>query len=265
LLGQVSTMKDVRLCRFRGVGYAGALHEAARRLAGSKEWWLAERGTEICPYIELPETMAALLGRLSRSFRQNLGRDQRRMGEDAAWRMAVLDGDDAASLLPTVRALHRARWTSAAADDAHRRSWDALEKLFRRPGRTVSGKLFALWHDEEVVAARIVLCSGGRAYDYREARTQERHAYGIGHAVGLASCEWAIEHGCREFDLLRGDEPHKARWTSLARRNVDLDLGRRGKATVAARFGPSIRRTLARLKPGRRGRAGETSQWVLTD
>ena len=132
------------------------------------------------------------------------------------------------------------------------------------PSRDASARLFIAWHEQEIAAALLILLSGDKAYAYREARATRWDAYGPGHSIFMASYDWAIRNGYREFDLLRGDEAYKTRWTSLARLDVDLELGRRSMFTGIARYLPEIRTSLSKLKPRPRRDHEGTTQWDLT-
>jgi CelD/BcsL family acetyltransferase involved in cellulose biosynthesis len=112
--------------------------------------------------------------------------------------------------------LHAARWHARgepgvlAAPSLRTFHREALHALF------CAGlvRLHALRHEGCVIAAQYVLQHRTCAWSYLSGFDPQWSALSPGTLLMAHSIERAIEEGGRTFDLLRGEEPYKALWTT---------------------------------------------------
>jgi CelD/BcsL family acetyltransferase involved in cellulose biosynthesis len=90
--------------------------------------------------------------------------------------------------------------------------------------------------DGRVVAIEAELIVAGRASFYQAGRLDDHDLRGSGSALKGAVIGRLIDDGCREFDLLRGDERYKTEWATAERRVMmaEVGIGPRGMAVSAA-------------------------------
>jgi CelD/BcsL family acetyltransferase involved in cellulose biosynthesis len=76
----------------------------------------------------------------------------------------------------------------------------------------------------ELLAVEYQLAGGGTVYHYLSGINPDYLGCEPGRVANAMTLRWAIEHGYREFDFLRGDEPYKASWGVEPRPSVALRI-----------------------------------------
>lgn len=200
----------------------------------------------------------------SRNFRDQVRRRERRLARDHDLRFRL--ADDPASLerdMETLFSLHAARWpagTSMAFEGALRpfhQQW-AAQALARGWLR-----LWFLELDGSPAAAWYGFRYGGADWFYQSGRDPRFEREAVGFVLLSHTVRDAMAAGAREYKLLVGGEPYKARFSSAEPEleKVAMARGARGGARLAAARG---RRALGaigrRLLPGVAARRRGVSQ-----
>jgi CelD/BcsL family acetyltransferase involved in cellulose biosynthesis len=235
--GHLAAGRAVRLVDLCGLRADSAFTRAvcARGVAG---WHDARvvRATR-CPYVDLAGGWAAVLGRRSRSSREQLGRKWKALGRLGRTEFVELtDAAEVARAMPAVFQLFAERWRgrheSGGFAGANRALHEALAARLAAAGHV---RLSLLRLDGDAIAF---------AYGVRA-----RHvtvSWVVGHATALdvyspglllltRVLEAACGRGDREYDFGIGDEGYKALWATGSRDVVRVLRAPRGAAGARAR------------------------------
>lgn len=243
---------------------AGALRRAlavgggdvllAERLPGDGEWssLLGTRAIqrEASPVLRIAgRGWDELLAARSANFRQQARRRERQLERGRELRYRLADdperlGDDLAALA----ALHAARWRDGGSDalsGAQRAFHDDFARLALDRGWL---RLWLLELDGRPAAAWYGFRFGGADWFYQSGRDPAHDRLAVGFVLMAHTVREAAQDGMRDYHLLRGDDPYKARFASEddGLETVALAHGARGRAAVAAA------RAAAALPPARR-------------
>lgn len=203
-----------------------------------------------CPYITLPGSWEDFRAGLGRNLRQNLGRYARKLDREASGevRETLVSGPGAAeAAVVDLAALHRRSW--AATGEATTFLDPGMVEFHRllAPRLDRDGRLRLHRLDVGDRVAAIIYCfrHGDVMSFYQTGYDPELSRYGPGRRLMAAAIRSAIEEGAKEFDLLRGDEDHKRRWSTAVRidRRIVSGNGLRGRVVHGAmRAGWAVRR-----------------------
>ncbi len=190
-----------------------------------------------CRRTELPGNLDTYLRSLSRNSRRKARRLQR----------ALLDSGRAE--LSTVANLGELDRAMDRLIELHQRR----QHMLGRPGcfasarftafhRDVAARMLAagqlqlhtLWIDRKPAAAEYQFVGNGVIYAYQSGIDPTRLDLQPGCAMQLAVLAWAISHGYRAYDFLRGDESYKSHWNAQRRDSLEIRV-------VARRPGAQLR------------------------
>ncbi len=179
------------------------------------------------PYVELPareDPVSRLPGRL----RSTIKRSTNRLAREGYEVRRVPDAE-ADRALDTLLALHDSRWED---DSNFALGWSrfaAAAAAGMAVGEVVIHELARRGEDSgaepRVIATELEFVVGGRASFYQSGRLTDHEFRGSGSALKAAVLRWAVEEGCTELDLLRGDESYKHDWASGRREVVRVRTG----------------------------------------
>jgi CelD/BcsL family acetyltransferase involved in cellulose biosynthesis len=209
-------------------------------------------GDRICPYLPLPATWPELEARLTHNFRRNHRKKRRRLGAQLVpWQRE----EDVRTALAALAALHQGRMESSGrggnfakpdyrafherfAERAAARGWLYLAFLVRE-GRTIAGRYGFLYD--------------GTYYAYQSGFDPEAADESPGEVLLGMVLEDLIGRRAREFNFLRGAQPHKFHWTDRRRETVRVDGWARtpvGRTLAVIDRMAAERRRLRRRFPG---------------
>ena len=165
----------------------------------------------ICPYIDLPDTFEAYLTeKLGPSTRQKVRRFMRKVESSSEYRITTPTAETRARDLQVLGDLWRMKWESAKGSRT-----DYLVKTTRViVGRGLDDGIVhmpILWHGERPVCvlASFTDWEKSRLLFFVAGRDEGFDELPVGLVLHAWNIRWAIEHGLRTYDLLRGDEPYK--------------------------------------------------------
>ena len=198
---------------------------AVRRHAAAHGHLLVERVMLRSPYIELDGTLAEYRARRKSSFKADLRRRNRRLGEQGEVRLDVRDGSrDLARLLAEGWELEGSEWkdrlgTAVVARTETRRFYAEIARRAAARGRL---RLFFLRIDEAPIAFIFALEQGGVMYLLKGGFDPARGRMSPGQLLLERVIEQAFTSGLDRIELLGGDEAYKLAWTDTVRERVLL-------------------------------------------
>jgi CelD/BcsL family acetyltransferase involved in cellulose biosynthesis len=201
-----------------------------------------------------------LAGRSS-NFRQQVRRRETRLARKGQLRFRLTaDQAQLPADLQTLFDLHDARWGVGAtaftgpARDMHRQfAAAALERGWLR--------LWLLELDGRALAAWYGFRFAGAEWFYQSGRDPRAEQDGVGSVLFAHTMREAMNDGVREYRLLRGDEPYKARYADRDAGLVTLGVAfslRGRRSLLERRARPHLGGARRRLQPsGRKGTRGD--------
>ncbi|HKY15984.1 MAG TPA: GNAT family N-acetyltransferase [Microthrixaceae bacterium] len=201
----------------------------------------------VCPYVPLPSDFAQYLADRPGKLRSTVTRTGKRF-DKAGITTRVRAAAEVDEALDALASLHDDRWGEASEFSSEWESFAAAARAGVAAGEVWFTELVG--DDGSVVASEVDLRVGTRLAFYQAGRKTDHELRGSGSVLRARIIERAIEEGCDEFDLLRGDEPYKTEWASASRRLVRIrkGVGARGIAIALAA------EANARLEPWREAR-----------
>jgi len=187
-----------------------------------------ERVCNLCPYVTLPENFEVLKKSFSRNFRQNLNRYSKKLFRDHKVEFKRFDeaGFSVKEAMNQFIMLHQTKWHAdglpgAFADDTFREfHMDFAQAAARNRWLALS----FLMVDGEPAAAQYNFDYNNKMYYYLGGFLPRYAEYSIGNLMIMFMLEDSIKKGLKEYDMTRGDEPYKLRWTNKYRRNFEVRL-----------------------------------------
>lgn len=112
---------------------------------------------------------------------------------------------------------------------------EVFRKLFDDLGRRGLIAVVVVEKGDQLVAWLILLRCGKKLWDYQTAYDRAFAKLSPGTLLVCAAIAYGYEHGCNEFDFLRGMDEYKQRWTAEFHRNQRMILwNRRWKSRLGA-------------------------------
>lgn len=165
----------------------------------------------VCPYVDLPKTFDAYLDdTLSGNTRQKVRRFLRRVESSAEYQITLGTDETAARDLDNLERLWRAMWGTTKGSKTDRLA--AIYRTIVAHGlRDGTVHMPILWHQGVAVGilASFVDWDKSRVLFFVTGRDQACQSLPVGLVLHAWSIRWAIAHGLRTYDFLRGDEPYK--------------------------------------------------------
>ena len=203
-----------------------------RRIPTQKQYkhW-DERVCNLCPYVPLPSSMDVLIKGLGQSKRRNLRRYLRKLKEN--YHVELKKYNEVGSVkeaMETFIRLHQKRWESEGKPGGFKnpsfRSFHIdVAKCFDEKGWL---GLYFLTANDEPIAAEYNFEHNQKSYNYLPGWDVEYSQYRVSDLTKMHIIENCIQKGLKEYDMMRGDEPYKSEWTTLARKNLEVRFVQKG-------------------------------------
>lgn len=185
----------------------------------------------LCPYIDLPNSTAFFMKRLSLNMRKNLRNRNRRLNRD--FRVNVKTNNDFDTIEEAMNIffkLHQKRWRSKGdpgtfAHDKMRNFHLDLAELFNKKGWL---SLYFLTANEKPIATVYSFNYGQKKYGYLTGFDPEYMQYSPGNLLKMYVIEDCIQREFKEYDLMRGFESYKTDWTLDIRKNLEYGMVQNG-------------------------------------
>ncbi len=170
-----------------------------------------EANNLICPYIDLPDTFATYLAeKLSSNTRQKINRFLRKLDSSSVYRVTTTTGVTRIRDLQILEKLWSNMWRELKGEKTAPLA-GMYGVIVQRGLEDDLVHSCVLWHEESPVAilvsfvdwekSRLLFFVSGRDENFRDLP--------VGLVLHAWNIRWAIEHGLRTYDFLRGNEPYK--------------------------------------------------------
>jgi CelD/BcsL family acetyltransferase involved in cellulose biosynthesis len=194
---------------------------------------IGRRRGSVCSYVQLPATFDSYLAGRSAKFRKTLRHAERRAARHGLEVRTLAPGELAAQQVPEIfLGLHRSRFGSEAlfaTPPAERFARAVLPQLFASRRLLLLG----LFQGGALLALDLCLRGADSLGVWNGGFVPAAAAWSPGRLLAAAGIRAAMSLGCREYDLLRGDQPWKARWATHQRELTDLELPAGGGIATA--------------------------------
>lgn len=192
---------------------------------GERDWKFKKKEREVCPQIQLPESIDEYLDDLHRKARYELRYSKRAVIEKGLFKVyQVQDESELESAFEQFVSIHQKRWNKRGYPGifANKRFQNFLKdvgKAFVKKDRLKMST--AVDNDGQCIAVNFAFRFKDRIYDYQKAFDDETDLakYSPGKALTYFLIEDAIANKNRCVDLLRGGEKYKLRFTNYKTRN----------------------------------------------
>jgi hypothetical protein len=182
----------------------------------------------VCPYMSVPNSLEAFLSKLSGKVRKNLRRCIKNLKSDYGT-VELKRYDEYGSLeaaMKTFFELHQKRWSlrnmpGAFHSQEIRNFYIDVARLFANNGWLA---LYFLMADDKPIATQYCFEFGQKMYYALGGFDPDFADYSVGNLILIKIIEKCIEKGIREYDLLKGGEQYKFRYTTDYRKNLNIRL-----------------------------------------
>lgn len=193
---------------------------------------LKERVCNVCPYVNLPNNYEILRKNFGKNLRQNLNRYIKKI-RDLSGEIDLKRFDEAGfsakEAMNTFIKLHEEKWNAfgkpgAFADDAFRSfHLDVADTLDRNGWLGI----YFLRAKGEPIASQYTFEYSQKMYYYLGGFLPDYSNLSVGNLIIMFLLKECIDKGYSEYDMMRGNEPYKLKWTSTFRRNFEVRLVRK--------------------------------------
>jgi len=200
------------------------------RIAASGRFALLEDAVAIAPYAQLPSTWDDYFMSLSRNMRRNLNKAQNRLRRCDSIERFICGEENLEPYMSRFFDLHEQRWGAIGehhwfSDTRNRAFYLDVAKRFASRGWL---RFFCTEINGDLAHSELRFIYGGKMWSVLVARDLRYSRYSLGHLDNMEAVKYAIENGLREYDLSRGEEPHKMFWAGSSRRILNSYVRRRG-------------------------------------
>lgn len=175
--------------------------------------------TEICPFLEMPQSEADLLDRLDSRLRSTIKRKQKRALKQGATFRQIESGEALDTAMKALFELHQKRWNNSDnAGSFHAPEIRAFHLEVAQILSKIKGVALHEAHiNEKVIASLYVFRCAQHVYYYQSGYDPDWHTLSPGTLVMWQALKQHTQAQERNFDFLRGDEPYKLLWTKRHR------------------------------------------------
>jgi len=195
------------------------------RSISKKPFKFGERVQNLCPYVFLPSKFEDYLKGLSKCFRKNLRRYERKLRKEFKVDFRICNDIEAIDYtVKTFFDLHQKRWQSQKQPGvfSDQRFYDFHLDVARSFAQRGWLALNLLVLDDEPVAAGYDFKYGQKLFYYLSGFDPQYSKYNVGHLRHMYLLKHCIEDGLMEYDFMREDEPYKMKWNTSLRNNLEV-------------------------------------------
>jgi CelD/BcsL family acetyltransferase involved in cellulose biosynthesis len=179
--------------------------------------------SNLCPYIALPSSLQVYMNTLSRNLRKSLRRRLKKLKKE--YRVDFKTHNDFGSVREAMKIffkLYNNSWGSKGEPGNCQSTTDRdfhLELAMKFNNHNWLALHFLTVNDEPI-AFIYSFEYKQKKYGLRTGFNHEFSRYGPGNLLRMHAIERCIRNSFKEYDLLRGNEPYKACWTTGIRKNL---------------------------------------------
>ena len=207
---------------------------------------------EICPFLELPDTLESFMKKLKPNMRSNYNKKIKKIDKHSGKiRLVVESPDDFQANIDTLFLLHRSRFKMKG--ETSRFLTERMRKLHLAVGRMFSEqgwlRFYTIKTEKMAIGSLYCFIYGGRTYYYQGGFDPKYDSLSIGLILLGKGMEDSIENGIKTFEFLRGAEAYKWNWTSTYRKTVRFSIYPKSLlGSTKCRYDRFKRETLNNLK-----------------
>ncbi len=191
----------------------------------------------VCPYISLPNSIDDFIGEMDSKVRKNLRRSIRNLERDYG-KVKLKRHEEFGSVKEAMQVffdLHQKRWnlkklSGAFAAKEVREFYVDVAERFDSNGWL---SLYFLTVNDEPIAAQYCFEYDQKMYYALGGFNPDYSKYSVGNIIFIKILEKCIQNKLKEYDLLKGSELYKFKFTSTYRRNLSVTF-------VNKRFVPNL-------------------------
>ena len=208
------------------------------RLADEDDRCLSRKitGTEVCPYMPLPEQSEQLLSSLSSTRRYTINHSRKRLSELGELQIRTCKRlDEVSEALARLKEINTRSWQERGQPGSFSTSefisfHSSMAEIALQREQLL---LCSLWVGDRYLGGFYGFAYHGTLYFYiMSVEKSDQKRVNTGDLLLSHCMEDGIQRGCRMFDFLRGDEPYKYRWTESDRRLLSLQIYNRRPAAL---------------------------------
>ncbi len=202
----------------------------------------------VSPYLSLPRRWEEYLHSRSNNFRKQLKKKRRQLSEAGLVEIARLGPrDDCVAWMAEVVSVDRRSWSARRGTNLYRHP--AIKAFFLELVLEMANRglidLHLLRLDGRAIAYELCLDLEGRVFSYNSSFDADMGKLSPGTVLTATVIEDACRRGRLEYDLLRGGEDYKFRWTHHNRRESEvIVLSGTLRSRIYASLGLHLKRRL---------------------
>ena len=202
----------------------------------------------ISPYLPIPRAWEDYLHLRSKNFRKQIKKKKRLIREAGHAEIARMGlDDDCRTWMAEVFSVNERSWSALRGTNLYRHP--ALKSFFAKLVAAMAEKgwidLHLLRLDGQAIAYELCFDFEGRLFSYNSSFDKDMAKMSPGTVLTAAVIEAACHRELIEYDLLRGDETYKLRWTDHYRRESEvIILSGSLRSYIYANVGLELKRRL---------------------
>ncbi len=194
-----------------------------------KDLKIEERICNICPYVTLPNSFEFLMGSLKSNMRRHLKVSMRKITQKYEVKLEKYDeaGFTVAAGMKTFASLFQKRWATKGETGIFTEGRDIeFIKFHLDVAQTFADKgwlgLYFLMANNEPIAAQYGFKYNRKMLCYLMGWDPAYSVYSVGNLSIMLLMRECIKEGFNEYDMMRGEEGYKIRWTDKCVRNYEV-------------------------------------------
>ena len=177
-----------------------------------------------CPYLVLPDSMDKLFKIMSKKFRNNIRRCNRKIELNENVNISTDSGKDIIKNLDELVWLHRARWESRMLPGVMKE--ETLLRFYRKVSSELKNRkmvdVYIMRIGQNAVAAYYIFTKNDTAYAYLGGFDPTMEKYSPGTVMLYHVIDDAVKKRLKYFDFLRGNESYKYKWKPYNKYNCQI-------------------------------------------
>jgi CelD/BcsL family acetyltransferase involved in cellulose biosynthesis len=198
-----------------------------------EDFKIEERTCNICPYITLPNSFESLMNSLTKNMRQNLNKYMRKINQKYDVKLKKYDdaGFTVETGMRTFVSLHQKKWASEGFPGNFEEGRRDFLNFHLDVAQSFADKgwlgLYFLMANNEPIAAQYTFKYNRKMLCYLTGFDPAYSEYSAGNLLTMFLLRECIIEGFNEYDMMRGDEAYKTRWTDKYVRNYEVRFVRK--------------------------------------
>ena len=209
-------LENIDLIELEGMAVENATNQLLTEVFEASGFATHVAEIEGCWVTDLPSSWEELNAGFSKSMRRKTKKAVSRVTSDACEILSSNDSDFESLWLNFVE-LHQKRRQMLGDEGCF--SDPVFESFLRNATLKLieegRAELIVILFDDEPLASMLLFNNGSTNFMYQSGADQTRMKLEPGYQIATVAIQKSIERGLQHFDFMRGDEPYKARWSTV--------------------------------------------------